>query len=181
MIEETSEQVALRVVADEEWPLWRDLRRTAVADAPHAFCSRVDDWDRGEEARWRAMSTGPDSYNLVADVNARPVGMARGVRLRTGTESAYELRSVWVAPEARGRGVADRLVAAVEEWALRQGARSLRLLVAPGNPSADALYRRHGYLPTGELGGPAPDGVGRQYAMAKDLRADRPAPEARPS
>ncbi|MFH8618777.1 GNAT family N-acetyltransferase [Streptomyces sp. NPDC017979] len=178
MIEETSEQVALRVVTDQDWPLWRDLRRTAVADAPHAFCSRVEDWDRGEEARWRAMSTGPDSYNLVADVSGRPVGMARGVRLRTGAEPAYELRSVWVAPEARGWGVADLLVAAVEDWALRQGARSLRLLVAPGNAPADALYRRHGYLPTGESGGAAPDGVGRQYAMAKELARGREAPRS---
>ncbi|MEU9605958.1 GNAT family N-acetyltransferase [Streptomyces sp. NPDC048057] len=176
MIEEPPvEPVALRVVTDDEWPLWRDLRRAAVADAPHAFCSRIDDWHRGEEARWRAMSTDPGSYNLIAEADARPVGMARGLRL--GTTAAYELRSVWVAPTARGRGVADLLVTAVEDWALCQGAHSLRLLVAPGNAPADALYRRHGFLQTGELGGPAPDGVGQQYVMAKEL----PAPDARPS
>jgi ribosomal protein S18 acetylase RimI-like enzyme len=52
---------------------------------------------------------------------------------------------MWVAPEARGRGVGDALIAAVEQWARRSGAGTLLLSVAAGNAAAAALYRRNGF------------------------------------
>ncbi|PZG66474.1 GNAT family N-acetyltransferase, partial [Streptomyces sp. NTH33] len=54
-----------------------------------------------------------------------------------GDSGACELRSVWVSPQARGRGVGDRLIAAVERWALQSGATmSAYGLFSPG------AYRR---------------------------------------
>lgn len=76
---------------------------------------------------------------------------------------------MWVAPVARGRGVDDELVLAVERWARRTRAGVLRLSVAEGNEGASALYQRQGFVYTGELGNLMPDGVRRELVMSKKL------------
>jgi len=160
--------VYLRVLTADDWPLWRDARLAALTEAPHAFKARLADWHRGGEEQWRARAELPGSCNVVALLDGRLAGMARGV---PGEAGAYELRSVWVGPAARGRGAGDLLVAAVERWARQSGATVLRLSVLPGNEPAVALYRRNGFLDTGEPGDPLPDGVTRERVMAKALRS----------
>ncbi|MZE80668.1 GNAT family N-acetyltransferase [Streptomyces xinghaiensis] len=156
----------LRVLTEHDWPLWREVRLAALSEAPHAFKVRLAEWDRGGEERWRARLEAPDAYNVVALLDGRAVGMASGVPDGNGL---CELRSVWVGPEARGRGVADELLAAVETWARRSGATALKLAVIPGNEPAAALYRRHGFVATGESGDVLSDGVTREQVMVKAL------------
>ncbi|WP_406858922.1 GNAT family N-acetyltransferase [Streptomyces sp. HUAS MG47] len=151
----------LHVMTSEDWPMWRQVRLAALADSPHAFRARLDDWPRGGETQWRERLTAPGTYNLVALLDDRAVGVARGVP----REGSVELRSVWVGPEARGRGVGDRLIAAVEAWALRSEADTLELAVLPDNESAVALYRRNGF------GFAGVDAAGQQR-MAKPLRVE---------
>ncbi|MBQ0986300.1 GNAT family N-acetyltransferase [Streptomyces sp. F63] len=161
----------LRVLTDpdRDWPLWREVRLAALTDAPHAFKARLADWDRGGEERWRARLGTPGAYNVVALLDDRAVGVAGGLP-GDGGGRTWELRSVWVGPEARGRGVADRLLAAVERQARRAGATQLKLAVVPGNDAAVELYRRHGFVATGERGDILPDGGAREQVMAKTLR-----------
>ncbi|WP_413103852.1 GNAT family N-acetyltransferase [Streptomyces sp. Inha503] len=161
--------VRLRVVTTDDWPLWRDVRRTALAEAPHAFKSRLADWHRGGEERWRARLEIPGAYHVVALLNGRAVGMAGGMP-GDGDGRPPELRSVWVSPEARGHGVGGRLIGAVEAWALRAGATALRLAVIPDNAPAIALYERHGFAATREPGDLLSDGVTRELVMVKALR-----------
>ncbi|MFB6889915.1 GNAT family N-acetyltransferase [Kitasatospora sp. NPDC056327] len=173
--------IALRVLTPADpadWPLWRDARLAALADAPHAFTARLADWPAGGEARWRARFARPDALHLVAvAADGRPAGLARGVPAeRPG--GAGELRSVWVAPRARGLGVGDRLLAAVEAWARHRGCGSLRLAVLPDNTAAVALYRRRGFADAGTDGeaAPASGGDGTARVMVKPLTGgDHPA------
>jgi ribosomal protein S18 acetylase RimI-like enzyme len=161
--------IELRALTPEDWAVWRELRLAALEEAPHAFGSRLADWqgdgDRGE--RWRARLSLPGSYNLVALLDGRPVGMASGVP--AGDGDVVELISMWVAPAARGRGVGDLLVRAVERWARQAHAKVVRLCVADGNEAASVLYRRNGFVETGELGDLMADGVRRERVMAKVL------------
>ncbi|MGW3243000.1 N-acetyltransferase family protein [Streptomyces sp. NPDC001070] len=163
--------IELRVLTPDDWPLWRELRLRALADAPQAFGSRLADWqgDGDREERWRGRLAVPGSYHLVALVAGRPSGMASGVPgEQPGTA---ELISMWVAGDARGRGVADRLIRAVEEWAAgTAGAAVLHLAVAEGNALATALYRRNGFEDAGGPGGLMPDGR-RERVMTKRLPA----------
>jgi ribosomal protein S18 acetylase RimI-like enzyme len=152
--------VTLRVLAPGDWPVWRAVRFAALTDAPHAFVSTLADWHRGGEDLWRARLALPDTHNVVAMLDEHPVGVARGVP----GEHGPELHSVWVSPKARGLGVGDRLLAEVEDWAVRSGAPALRLTVFPGNAPAVALYERHGYVRTDELA----DHAG-QVTMVKSL------------
>jgi GNAT superfamily N-acetyltransferase len=50
--------------------------------------------------------------------------MASGV---PGEDGIPELISMWVSPAGRGKGIGDRLVQAVAQWARLQGAAALRL------------------------------------------------------
>jgi ribosomal protein S18 acetylase RimI-like enzyme len=50
-----------------------------------------------------------------------------------------------VAPEARGRGVAETLLSAAGEWAAARGCSLLTLNVFVGNTRARALYERTGF------------------------------------
>ncbi|HEX5566011.1 MAG TPA: GNAT family N-acetyltransferase, partial [Streptomyces sp.] len=104
--------------------------------------------------------------HFVALLDGVPAGMASGVPDPRG--GAVELISMWVSPGARGRGVGDLLVGAVERWAPETGAGVLRLAVAPGNEHATALYRRHGFEDGGPVGDALPDGR-REHVMTKRL------------
>jgi ribosomal protein S18 acetylase RimI-like enzyme len=156
----------LQAVTPDDWRIWRDLRIAALAEAPHAFGSRLADWQGtgDREERWRTRLSIPGSYNVVAVLGGQPVGLASGIPAGNGEA---ELISMWVAPAARGRGIGDRLVAAVEQWARQVPVNVLHLAVSEGNDRAAALYLRNGFSFTGELGELMPDGVRREQIMAK--------------
>lgn len=143
----------LRVLTPDDWPVWRELRLAALRTDPDAFGSRLADW-QGEgdrEERWRGRLAHAGSTNLVVEHDGVPVGMASGI---PGPE-VPELISMWVAPAARGQGVGDLLVNAVSDWARATGAVALGLEVVETNTPAVALYRRHGFVETGEVKGAA--------------------------
>jgi GNAT superfamily N-acetyltransferase len=58
-----------------------------------------------------------------------------------------EIKRMYVLPEHRGAGVADRLLAAVEDWARERGAPRLVLHTGEKQVAAIAFYTRHGYTP----------------------------------
>lgn len=159
----------IRVLTPDDWAAWRPLRLAALGDAPHAFASRLADWtgDADAEERWRGRLAIPGSRNVLAVLDGHGVGMTSGVP--TSHAGTVELISMWVAPEARGRGVGDELVGDVERWARSTGATVLQLSVAEGNAEAEVLYLRHGFRFTGELGDVMPDGAHRERVMEKVL------------
>ncbi|MEU7576709.1 GNAT family N-acetyltransferase [Streptomyces sp. NPDC041068] len=159
----------LRTLESEDWPLWRELRLAALAEAPHAFGSTLADWQGSgdREERWRARLSIPGARDLVALLDGRPVGMVSGVP-GEGADSV-ELISMWVSPAARGQGVGDYLIQAVERWGAERGAKTVRLSVMPDNSNAVALYERNGFTDTGEPGDLLSDGVRRERVLAKSL------------
>ena len=66
--------IELRTLTADDWPVWRELRLAALAEAPDAFGSRLADW-QGEgdrEERWRARLNLAGSYNIVAVLDGHP-------------------------------------------------------------------------------------------------------------
>ncbi|MFD6161514.1 GNAT family N-acetyltransferase [Nocardia sp. NPDC060256] len=158
--------IGVRVVRSDDWQLWRELRLAALADAPYAFASRLAEWkgDGDREGRWRARLSIPGSCNVIAVLDGRPVGMVSGF---PGPQTGVaELGTLWVGRSARGQGIGDCLVQAVEQWAMQLGVDVLLLTVSPDNKPAVALYRRNGFDDAGCSNDP-----GRpQNRMAKVLR-----------
>ena len=70
------------------------------------------------------------------------VGTAALVDRGDGTA---ELKRMFVAVEARGRGIASELLRAVEAAAVASGVRILQLETGPKQPEAIALYEKFGY------------------------------------
>lgn len=135
----------IRTLTPDDWRLWRDLRLAALAEAPEAFGATLAEWsgDGDREERWRARLSIPGGRDFVVLLDGTAVGMVSGVP--TPDDGTVELISMWVSPAGRGRGVGDRLVEAVVQWAVEQGARTLRLSVMQDNPQAIALYERNGF------------------------------------
>jgi len=157
----------LRTLESDDWPIWRELRLAALAEAPYAFGSTLAEWKGAgdREERWRARLEIPGARDVVAVLDGHPVGMASGVPAEEG--ASVVLISMWVSPVARGQGAGDLLIRAVERWAVERHAKTLRLSVMPDNGKAIALFERHGFADIGELGDLLPDGVRRERVMAK--------------
>jgi GNAT superfamily N-acetyltransferase len=66
------------------------------------------------------------------------------------TDDSVELGAMWVAPEARRRGIGRALVDAVVDWAASIGQRRVVLWVGDANIGARDLYAALGFEPTGE-------------------------------
>ena len=124
--------------------------------------ARPDDLDRLVELEERSFTTdrlsraqyrrhiGSDSaVVLVAERGSQLVGSAVAF-LRAGSAEA-RLYSVAVSEQARGQGVGDALVEAVETSVRAHGRRRVRLEVRQDNPSAIRLYERRGYARFGEI------------------------------
>lgn len=134
-------------IGPESWEEFRAVRLASLADAPEAFGSRHADWVDATEEQWRArLSDVP--LTLVArdgDIGGTPVGVACGMPVG---DDEVELISMWVAPSARGHGLAERLVAGVVAWAGERD-RSTYLMVREGNHRAIAAYARAGFVDRG--------------------------------
>ncbi|MGZ8583356.1 MAG: GNAT family N-acetyltransferase [Actinomycetota bacterium] len=129
------------------WRLYRDLRLASLGDAQHAFGSRLESERRRSEFGWREHLARRTQFVALAD-GRRPVGT---VGARPDGETETELVSMWVAPEARRTGVADRLVEAVIDEATVLGSVGVVLWVSDGNDAAERLYARHGFARTGRI------------------------------
>jgi DNA-binding MarR family transcriptional regulator/GNAT superfamily N-acetyltransferase len=79
---------------------------------------------------------------LIARLHGRAVGCGA---LKPIDASTAEIKRMWVAPEARGLGIARRLLAALEEEARQSGISHVVLDTNRSLPEAQALYRNAGY------------------------------------
>jgi GNAT superfamily N-acetyltransferase len=91
----------------------------------------------------------PSAGDVLVTLLARAEdGTALGCgALRALDDEAVELKRMWVAPAARGRGVARVLLEALEDEARRLGFTRARLETGDRQPEAIALYERAGYEP----------------------------------
>jgi GNAT superfamily N-acetyltransferase len=86
----------------------------------------------------------PDGAFLVAFLDGRPVGCG-GWRSFGDDGKIAELKRLYTVPEARGRGVARAVLAAVENSARQYGRRRLILECGDKQPEAIAMYEKLGY------------------------------------
>ncbi len=138
----------LTQLTTDEGPRLRSIRLRALLDSPEAFGSTLEETAARPAESWSKQLR--DLPTFVAINDGLDVGVVRGARDEARVETAW-LISMWVAPEARRRGVGGVLVDAVIEWARSNGVTRLLLDVADNNAPAIELYARKGFEPNGEV------------------------------
>lgn len=141
----------VRRVTRDEWKALRDVRLRALAGAPDAFGTtheeaqaRPDEWWRD----WAANSAESDTQAMVLAWDGDDAFGLAGVFATD--DGAWQVISMWVDPNARGRGAGRALLDAVVAWAReRDPDRTIRLSVTDGNDGARWLYERYGFVDTG--------------------------------
>ena len=91
---------------------------------------------------------------LVAREQGRALGCGAFV---LGEAGQAEMKRVFVAPAARGKGVARLLMEALEREAAQRGVTLMQLETGIKQPEAIALYRKFGYAERGPFGRYQPD------------------------
>jgi GNAT superfamily N-acetyltransferase len=82
------------------------------------------------------------SVFLVARLGGRPVGCGA---LRPMEPGVVEVKRMFIEPDARGRGLAGRILTELETCARAMGYRAVRLETGTLQPEAIRLYEREGY------------------------------------
>jgi len=133
--------MTVRRALPEDWRELRALRMRALADAPDAFLTTLDEARARADSEWRAWAE-----STVIFVDDEFTGMAGGFVQENGVPM---LIGMWVAPDRRGTGLAEELARGVIEWARGLSAPRIVLWVVIGNAPAERFYERIGFAATG--------------------------------
>lgn len=135
---------------------WGDPRAVALRDAMNAETAAM-------YAEFTAQRTpeqvaaiddalSVDPATIVHTIIALDDGVPLGHSALRPFGGALEVKKVFVAPQARGRGVAKEMLAELESYAVARGVASLVLQTGPLQVEAIALYLKLGYVAIGKFG-----------------------------
>ncbi len=103
-----------------------------------------------------APTASPDDFRPPAGtflVGSEGEGIVCGGGVKQLSDTHCEIKRMYVVPQARGRGVARALLAALEDAASELGYAVVRLDTGPLQPHAQALYLACGYRPITDYNG----------------------------
>mgnify|MGYP001811712098 CR=1 FL=1 len=138
----------LQRLTPEDGPRLRAIRLRALADTPDAFGSTLAAEAELSPDAWRESLAREDRMTLMAVLETTDVGMIHGAPW-SGRAGVAGLFGMWVAPEARRRGVGAALVDAHVAWAREGGFERVILGVGDWNTGAIAFYRSRGFRRNG--------------------------------
>jgi GNAT superfamily N-acetyltransferase len=120
----------------------------------------------GEEHVFYAQFNGLDRIRHV--IVAYEDGLAIGCgAFRAFDETTVEIKRMYVLDAFRGKGIAGKILSALEQWAVGNGFRQAVLETGYNQPEAIALYTKAGYVRIPNYGPYA--GVFNSVCMKKEL------------
>ncbi|MBF9043701.1 GNAT family N-acetyltransferase [Rhodobacterales bacterium HKCCE4037] len=163
----------LRRLGPGDWRAFRDVRLEMLLNAPRSFGSTHADWAKkapDEIMNWL------ETIHLWAEIGDGRVLSCAGWSAGLGAVVSHRgtVIAVYTRPEVRGRGLANSVLAALEDDARAHGVTQLELSVGLDNAAAQATYEGCGYRRMGTI----PDALNYsgnlvdQYEMVKTI-ADR--------
>jgi ribosomal protein S18 acetylase RimI-like enzyme len=143
-------EIEIRPLTAEDQDVFWALRLRAVTEHPEAFGwtpAEVLAASPEERGQWFVEDRGDDNVMLGAFLDGvlmGTLGLSRGGRAKMRHRAS--IRSVYVAPGARGRGIAARLLAeAIKRARSMAGVEVLDLSVGVANAPARRLYEGFGF------------------------------------
>jgi len=141
-------QARIARLTETDWRAFAGVRLRALTDSLGAEDPQYRYESTFTAAQWRRRLRAHAQFAAV--VGNRPVGLIAAQR--QSSESVY-LYSLWLDPEARGRGLGRTLVAEAVGWARSQRVRRVTLRVHVDNEAARAVYDSLGFtVSAGESG-----------------------------
>ena len=142
--------IGIRLLDEDEWQLYREVRLAALKDAPESFVGRHDDEAARDEEFWHERMS--RASRIVAERGGEPVGLV-GLGLHDDPEEpeeagAAEVFGLWTSPSVRGQRVARGLVSTAAEKAAEDGHRQLYYWAISDNASAVGFASSYGFRPT---------------------------------
>ena len=110
----------------------------------HEYYEAVHVVQRDDPQKLQAVLQGRSSGWWIATLAGKAVGCVV-LRELSSIPHAAELKRLYVQPQARGRGIADKLMDRLEDFARSQGLQSIYLDSYGDLKTAIALYRQRGY------------------------------------
>lgn len=142
--------ITVRPLGEDDWKLYRDIRLNSLSESPDAFAATVSSEQEVDEPIWRARMN--RSQRLLAETEGddQPVGVVSlRIDKREDEDTPYgELFGLWVKPQLRGSGIADKLLDALLERARSQELGAVIYWVGTDNAPAVAFASSRGFLPT---------------------------------
>lgn len=138
--------ITVRALGEEEWQVYRDVRLTALREAPDAFAASVSKEEKYDDELWQARVK--RSRRLVAEDGDQVVGVVSVGSKPGNDEKVSELFGLWVNPELRGQGVAWKLVDAGVRQAREDSYDFVLYWVGTDNGRAVAFASSFGFRPT---------------------------------
>lgn len=150
--------VALRPLLETDWPAARAIYEAGIATGRATFETRAPEW-----AAWDVAHL-PHS-RLVAENESGILGWAAlsGVSERCVYAGVAEV-SVYVAPEAQGRGVGRRLLGGLVAASEAEGIWTLQAGIFPENAASVAVHERCGFRMVGRR-----ERLGRLHGRWQDV------------
>ncbi|MEW1954585.1 GNAT family N-acetyltransferase [Terrabacter sp. NPDC080008] len=139
-------EITVRPLGEDDWADYRSVRLAALRESPEAFAATAEQEEAYDEAFWRARMQ--RSARLVAERGGEAVGVVSVGTAKNSDVPAGELFGLWVRPEARGSGVATRLVENGASLAAKRGQTHLVYWVGTENGRAVAFASGMGFRPT---------------------------------
>ena len=143
-------EVKIITLDPERWAEAKALRLQALERVPEAFGATYQEDAALSDDVWRrrleAAQNGTGPLALYAELDGQLVGMMGG--MRSHREKLAHTAVVWgvyVAEEARGRGVGSMLMAHLLDAFKEMGVEKTSLTVNPMMTSAVALYEKFGF------------------------------------
>jgi RimJ/RimL family protein N-acetyltransferase len=171
----------IRLLAPADAAAYRAIRLSGLKDTPEAFGSTFDA-EAAKPLAW--FFDRLTASNVFGALREREILGVAGFAVRDGAKEAHKglLWGMYVRPEARGTGVARRLVETVIDFA-RPRVELIQLSVVVGNERARRLYARIGFVEYGieknslKFGGRYYDEIlmAKQLSPVADHGVSRPA------
>lgn len=116
-----------------EGPRLRAIRLRALADVADAFATRLEAARAWDPQRWEAQVEQLPTFVWCED--DADLALVLGAPHRGDSEAGH-LIAMWVAPEARGRGIGGARVGGIVAWASEGGLRRFASRYRSGGSSA---------------------------------------------
>lgn len=141
--------IEIKTLSPDQWQLYKTIRCRALAEAPYAYSSTLDDALKRSDEEWQQLTLqyarDPNSTTYFTFEGEVPCGMSACVV--DGSEA--EMFAVWVDPDYRRKGIGSLLIEFARAWSELQGARKLKVGVFDDNLAALVFYRLAGFKDLG--------------------------------